>query len=228
MPTNQPPVSVAISQGASSEAQATSPQRFADSISIRRAKIGFANLRSALGLPVLLAVSCGVALAVFCTMWAIEEGVPQPLAIMLGYCTVASSAFVCLAPLVIQSLAGKKGAAVAPKRGPNYAAWEVVSKLSVSDASRLWCDIEPGCPASQESIAWGTAMLDAIKRGELPVSAKDGSSQASSNPNWHTKITHARSAEVVGARARTLAAIPAEIGMRQNALGSASEQVRHK
>ena len=35
-------------------------------------------------------------------------------------------------------------------------------------------------------------MLDAIKRGELPVSAKEGASQAvsqeQSNPNWHTKI----------------------------------------
>lgn len=188
MPTNQPPVSVAISQGASPQTQATPRRRPADDSHIRRVKIAFGRLRSAVGLPALVAASGGVALAVFCTLWAIKAGVPLPLAIMVGYCTVASSAGVCMAPLVIRSLAAKKTAAVAPKRGPNYAAWEVVSNLSVSDASRLWCDIEPGCPASQESIAWGTAMLDAIKRGELPVSSKDGPSQGPGSPNWHTKI----------------------------------------
>jgi len=191
MPTNQPPVSVAISRSASPETQATSSQRFADYTNARRVETGFTNIRSAVGLSVFVAVSCGVALAVYCTLWAIQEGVPQPLAIMVGYCTVASSAGVCAALLAIQGLAAKK-ISIVTNRGPNYAAWKVVSKLSVSDASRLWCDIEPGCPASQESIAWGTAMLDAIKRGELPASAKEGASQApsqeQSNPNWHTKI----------------------------------------
>ena len=138
-----------------------------------------------------VAIACGVALAVYCTIWAIQEGVPHPLAIMVGYCTVASSACVGTALLAIQGLSAKK-TSIGTKRGPNYAAWKAVSKLSVSDASRLWCDIEPGCPASQESIAWGIAMLDAIKRGELPISAKEGAGQAAgqeqSNPNWHTKI----------------------------------------
>ena len=138
------------------------------------------------------ALSVGVALAIYCTIWAIQEGVPHPLAIMIGYCTVASSACVSAALLAIQGLGAKKSSIVT-KREPSYAAWKVVSKLSVSDASRLWCDIEPGCPASQESIAWGIAMLDAIKRGELPVSAKEGAGQSAgtqeqSNPNWHTKI----------------------------------------
>ena len=149
MPTNQPPVSVAISRSASPETQTTSSQRFADYTNARRVKAGFANIRSPLGLSVFVAVSSGVALAVYCTIWAIQEGVPHPLAIMVGYCTVASSACVCTALLAIQSLAAKKSSIVT-NRGPNYAAWKVVSKLSVSDASRLWCDIEPGCPASRE------------------------------------------------------------------------------
>ena len=182
---NQPPVSVAISRNASPETQATSPQRFAARKNIQRLKVGFANIRSAIGLPVLVAVACGVALAVACTLWAIQEGVPYALAIMVGYCTVASSACVGTALLAVQGAAAKKSSIVT-KRGPNYAAWKVVSNLSVSDASRLWCDIEPGSPASQESIAWGIAMLDAIKRGELPANAKEDVSQ--SNPNWHTKI----------------------------------------
>lgn len=187
MSTNQPPVSFAISRSASPETQATSPQHFADRKNIQRLKVGFANIRSAIGLPVLVAVACGVALAVGCTIWAIQEGVPHALAIMVGYCTVASSACVGTGLLAVQGAAAKKSSIVT-KRGPNYAAWKVVSNLSVSDASRLWCDIEPGCPASQESIAWGIAMLDAIKRGELPANAKEGVSQRQSDPNWHTKI----------------------------------------
>jgi hypothetical protein len=191
MPSNQPPVSLAISRSTSPETPTTSSRRSADYNNIPRVKIGFAGIRSAMGLSLLVAVACGVALAVCCTLWAIQEGVPHPLAIMIGYCTVASSAGVGAALLVVQGLAAEKSPAVA-KRGPNYAAWKAVSKLSVSDASRLWCDIEPGCPASQESIAWGTAMLDAIKRGELPAIAKEGAGRAAgqeqSNPNWHTKI----------------------------------------
>lgn len=191
MPSNQPPVSVAISRSASPETPTTSGRRSADYNNIPRVEAGFAGIRSAIGLSVLVAVACGVALAVYCTLWAIQEGVPHPLAIMIGYCTVASSAGLATALLAIQSLAARKSSTVTT-RGPNYAAWKAVSKLSVSDASRLWCDIEPGCPASQESIAWGTAMLDAIKRGELPAIAKDGAGlaagQEQSNPNWHTKI----------------------------------------
>ena len=61
----------------------------------------------------------------------------------------------------------------AVSRKPNYAAWKMVEKFNVSNASRLWCDIEPGHPYSQESSAWAAAMLDAIKSGALPVSPKN-------------------------------------------------------
>ena len=137
-------------------------------------------------------MSTGVALAVFGTVWAIQEGVPQPLAIMVGYCALVGSVCLCTAQLVIQNRATKASPS-GTKRAPNYAAWKLVSRLSISDASRLWCDMEPGCPTSQESIAWGQAMLDAVKRGELPLSARAGLSQAAgnqeqSNPNWHTEI----------------------------------------
>jgi hypothetical protein len=163
-----------------------------------RVRSGFARIRSAIGPSGIAIISFGATLAVGCTAWAIHEGVPQPLAIMIGYCTMVGSACLGTAPLVIQSLAAKESVAAkasvsATNREPNYAAWKLVSRLSVSDASRLWCDIEPGCPASQESIAWGMAMLDAVKRGELMASAKADTSQAASlqeqsNPTWHTKI----------------------------------------
>jgi hypothetical protein len=189
MPNNQPPASALIPQAAALETPTTSGQGVAQDAYIQRLKVAAARIQSTIGLSGVAALSTGAILALGCTMWAIQEGVPQPLAIMVGYCALVGSACLCTALLVIQNLAAKVNP-IGAKRQPNYAAWKLVSKLSVSDASRLWCDIEPGCPASQESIAWALAMLDAIKRGELPVSARTGAGQAAgnSNPTWHTEI----------------------------------------
>jgi hypothetical protein len=192
MPINQPPATAPIPRIASIEAT-TSSRRSAENALIQRVSAGFGKIQSTIGLSGIATVAVGVALAVWCTIWAILEGVPHPLAIMVGYCTLVGSACLYAALLVIQNLSAKVSSAGASRR-PNYLAWNHVSALSVSDASRLWCDIEPGCPSSQESIAWGMAMLDAVKRGELPTSARAGTSQAvsiqeQSNPNWHTEVT---------------------------------------
>ena len=158
-----------------------------------------------LGVFVLLS---GICIAVGGTLWAIELEVPYPLAIMAGYCTFIASACLCttlmilrLKPAKVEQLARKAATATTPTsvpasrlRGePNYAAWKLVSKLSVSDASRLWCDIEPGCPATQESIAWAHAILDAIKRGELTIIPRTGLSETmrgpeQTNPSWTTEV----------------------------------------
>ena len=66
----------------------------------------------------------------------------------------------------------------------------------ISDASRLWCEIEPGCAASQDSLAWSQAMLAAIKTGELPICKRAGESKEVHdreriNPNWATEIERA-------------------------------------
>ena len=143
-----------------------------------------------LGIAIVL---IGFCIAVGGTLWAIALDVPYPLAIMSGYCTFIASA--CLgAVLMVLRKAPTQTEPVSAIRGqPNYAAWKLVSKYSVSDASRLWCDIEPGCPASQESIAWAHAILDAIKRGELSIIPRTGLSEAISgseqaNPTWHTEV----------------------------------------
>ena len=158
----------------------------------------------ALGVLVLLG---GICIAVGGTLWAIELEVPYPLAIMAGYCTFIASACLCVALMVLRKTSTKVEQPVsstgpdttnttttAAARGkPNYAAWKLVSKFSVSDASRLWCDIEPGCPATQESIAWAHAILDAIKRGELTIIPRSGLSEAMRgpeqvNPSWTTEV----------------------------------------
>ncbi|HLQ89738.1 MAG TPA: hypothetical protein VK148_06875 [Xanthobacteraceae bacterium] len=157
-----------------------------------------------LGILVLLS---GICIAVGGTLWAIELDVPYPVAVMAGYCTFIASACLCVALMVLRKTSTKVAQPVssaappatnsttpAAARGkPNYAAWKLVSKFSVSDASRLWCDIEPGCPATQESIAWAHAILDAIKRSELIIIPRSGLSEAMRgpeqvNPSWTTEV----------------------------------------
>ena len=195
MSVSQQPVSRLFSQTAAMEAKAASDHGIARYTHVQRLIVAAGTIQSTMGLAGLVTLVVGVALAVFCTVWAIQDGVSAPLAIMVGYCALVGSAFLCTALLIIQNLAAN-AQPIGARRKPNYGAWRLVSKLSVSDASHLWCDIEPGCPASQESIAWATAMLDAIRRGELPVSVRANAGQAAGhqeqiNPSWHTEIPRA-------------------------------------
>src|SRR5262245_33723939 len=110
---------------------------------------------------------------------------------MTGYCTALVSA--CFSVLRAALDRSDRKIPTSENRQPNYAAWRLIATLRVSDAARLWSGIEPGCPVSQESIAWGQAMLDAIKRGELAIHERKGSASRSIdeervNPGWHTEI----------------------------------------
>src|SRR5262245_39887973 len=127
-----------------------------------------ANIRSAIGLGCLGVLFVGIVVALSCTIWAIEEGVAAPLAIVAGYCTFVTSACLCMVLQAVPDRADRKIQTI-KQRQPNYAAWRLVATLRVADAARLWSGIEPGCPASQEAIAWAQAMIDAIRRGELAV-----------------------------------------------------------
>jgi hypothetical protein len=154
--------------------------------------VGLGKIHSTIGLSGIAILSIGSVVALSCTIWAIEVGIPRPLAIMVGYCTFVSSACLSAALLVVQNRPDHKKITSAT-REPTYSAWSLVATLRVSDASRLWCGIEPGCPASQESIAWAQAILDAIKRGELPICERAGIdririNQEQANPGWHTQI----------------------------------------
>jgi hypothetical protein len=140
-------------------------------------------------------VSLGVTIlfAIGCTLWAIHEGVSLPLALMGGYCTIIAGIALFVAQLVLTHLTARDVPAQASRK-PNYAAWKLVSTLNVSNASRLWCDIEPGHPYSQESMAWAAAMLDAIKSGALPISPKPHATKEmiareQANPGWNTEVT---------------------------------------
>ena len=158
-----------------------------------------ATLRSRLGPSQIVPLCAALLFATGCTLWAIQEGVSVPLALMGGYCTVVAGIILCVAQLALTNInnpgeAAAAAPAVKAPSTPNYAAWKLVSKLNVSNASRLWCDIEPGHPYTQESMAWSAAILDAIKSGALPISPKPHATEQMiakerANPGWSTEIT---------------------------------------
>jgi hypothetical protein len=162
----------------------------ADYDSLRSALI---NLRSRVSMLQIVSLGVTIVFAIGCTLWAIHEGVSLPLALMGGYCTIVAGIAFCVAQLVVTRIASNDAPAPAQRR-PNYAAWKLVGTLNVSNASRLWCDIEPGHPYSQESAAWAAAMMDAIKSGVLPISPKPHATREmiareQVNPAWNTEVT---------------------------------------
>jgi hypothetical protein len=127
------------------------------------------SLRSRIAPSQIVPLGAALLFAVGCTLWAIQEGVSVPLALMGGYCTIVAGVLLCVAQFALTNLDASATSVQAPRK-PNYAAWKLVTKLNVSNASRLWCEIEPGHRYTQESAAWAAAIMDAIKSGALPIS----------------------------------------------------------
>jgi hypothetical protein len=160
---------------------------------IRDALDGTRRIRSTIGMVGLAVIVTGIALSVGGTIWAVQLGVPYPIVIMAGYCTLVGSACLATALLIFMPFS-QRATPIDVRPSSNFAAWKLVRRFSVSDASRLWCDIEPGSPLTQDSSAWARALLDAISRGELPMIEKAGATREAidherNNPNWHTEVT---------------------------------------
>lgn len=147
------------------------------------------KFKSAIGFSGSVVLSAGVALAAVCAIGAVLEGMAYSTAIAAGYCMLACSVCLCAALTIVLN-ARPKAAPVGERLEPSYGAWKTIKSLRVSDASRLWCNIEPGCAASQESLAWAKAMFDAIKSGELPVAGAgpETADRERANPSWATEV----------------------------------------
>lgn len=128
--------------------------------------------------------------------WAVWSGDSVPTTVMLLYCMLASTLALYAATASPAIEAAPAPIADEPTAPGTSAAWKLVETLTVSDASRLWCSIEPGAAATQETIAWGRALLDAIAREELPVVVKAGAPKdvvewERKNPHYQTQVTRA-------------------------------------
>jgi hypothetical protein len=180
----------AVSPETEREERLVTSQRQASAVS-ENLTSSFAALRGrSLDLALLLGA---VVLATAGASWAIDSGVSAPLALMVGYCAATSTVALYAATRTLRPVQAEEPHS-APLAPSTSEAWKLVKTLTVSDASRLWCDIEPGSTATQESMAWGRALLDAIKRGELPIAAKAGVSEEAvkrerESPHYMTQVS---------------------------------------
>ena len=124
---------------------------------------------------------------------ALVTGANGPLAILVGYCAfVGTIAVIRDAAPAVQPPEAVTLVPL-PNEPATAAAWKLVNTFTISDASRLLCNVEPGAAATQESIAWGRALIDAIKRCDLAMASKTGAAQSADrereSPHYMTEVT---------------------------------------
>jgi hypothetical protein len=116
-----------------------------------------------------LVLLASATLIVWTVVWAIGSGANTALSILVGYGALASTLAIVRTPSAAQRPEPEVPAEPASMEPETSEAWKFVNTFTVSDASRLWCNIEPGSTATQDSMAWGRALIDAIKEGELEL-----------------------------------------------------------
>jgi hypothetical protein len=124
---------------------------------------------------------------------AIAAGADAAMSVLVGYCSVISTLAACSISSMLRFHVAERGF---PPKSPRKTseAWKLVSTLTVADASRLWCEVEPGATTTQDTIAWGRALIDAIKCGELPIVRRSNASEDSiererANPHYMTQVS---------------------------------------
>jgi hypothetical protein len=156
-----------------------------------------------LGILGLLAVVTGLGASIGGAVWAVITGVPIPIAIMAGYCTLIGAVYLTMAPMILRSLmrpieiaAGQENQAK-KKAKPNYAAIRHIEIFTLGAVSRLWVDIDPNEGSNLETRAWLEALEDAVRRKEIPIVSRhkeydrDLKVYEIEHPDMDTKVTKA-------------------------------------
>ncbi len=83
----------------------------------------------------------GIATAMGGGVWAVLIGVPLPIAIMAGYCTLVGAVYLAIAPLAYRALAQSPANNSSPqpnKITPDYKVWSHIKVLGLQQAAFLW------------------------------------------------------------------------------------------
>jgi hypothetical protein len=113
-------------------------------------------------------VATGIASAVGGGVWAVIIGVPMPIALMAGYCTLVGAVYLAMAPLAYRALAQSPANKPGKKKiVPNYVAWRHLESYNIADAAKLWCDIDPLGNGTTDSAAWAEAFKAEVKKETL-------------------------------------------------------------
>jgi hypothetical protein len=99
------------------------------------------------------------------TVGAVIIGVPTPIALMAGYCTLVGAVYLAMAPLAYRALAqSPANKTEKDKITPNYVAWRHLESYEIGHAAKLWCDIDPNSTSTLDTNAWVAAFLAAVKK----------------------------------------------------------------
>lgn len=174
-------------------AHESAPERHTEKVARPESRGALEAVRDHVGPLGLGAITVGTALSVAGVVWAVHLGVVYPIAIMVGYCTAVSTVFLTLGVSLLPK-AEPMRVEPPPALAAVSEAWKHVGTFSVSDAARLWCEVEPGATVTQDVIAWARLLLDAIANGELASVRNEAQSGrprsfAPDKPHWSTEVT---------------------------------------
>ncbi|SRR6266849_7026754 len=103
-------------------------------------------------------------------VWAVVLGVPLPIALMVGYCTLVGAVYLAMAPLAYRALAQSPANSMEKERiTPNYVAWRHLESYEIRHAARLWCGVDPAQESTLDTNAWTHAFIAAVKKGDLKL-----------------------------------------------------------
>jgi hypothetical protein len=137
---------------------------------IRKAKELYSWYSFATGIITLSATGFG--LAVGGAVWLVTAGIPLPLAIMAGFCTLVAAIYLAMAPMAYRALRQMPTINPARNDSPNYAAVRLQHEYTLAAASQLWVDRDPNASATYDSQAWYKTFVSAIQRGKLKFKPK--------------------------------------------------------
>jgi hypothetical protein len=110
-------------------------------------------------LVVLLGLT-GIASAIGGAVWAVIIGVPTPIALMAGYCTLVGAVYLAMAPLAYRALGQSPPNRISSAKGvPDYKVWSHVRILRLKQAAFLWCDCDPNSATTSPEIEMWLAVF---------------------------------------------------------------------
>jgi hypothetical protein len=110
----------------------------------------------------------GIGISVGGAVWLVKIGIPLPLAMMAGFCTLVGAVYLAMAPAVYRVLLRTGVPPQSPVAdAPNYEAWRHVDRFTLNQAAHLWCDLDPDRSDTFDTSAWVRAFAAAIRKGQL-------------------------------------------------------------
>jgi hypothetical protein len=114
----------------------------------------------------------GIGIAVGVAIWAVVRGVPVPIAIMAGYCTLAGGVVLAMAPVAYRAFS-RIAAAPVPhdaetRQKPNADVWRRLPKFTLGEAACLLADVVPsGKIPDNEAYAWFQTLCAEIQSKQI-------------------------------------------------------------